>query len=168
MSWWPESWTAVLLPQGAILELFVRGTVVYFALYLVLRLVGRRLIAQFSMSDVLFVFLVAVAVSDGLTGPYYGVADAVISSSVIVGWDLAVDWLGFRFETLRDLLRPDTRKIIHDGRLLVDNARASLLTRSEIMEKLRLRGVSSFEEVEEAYLEPDGSFTVVPRTRAER
>lgn len=165
MSWWPASWTTVFIPHGPILELVVRGTAVYLALYAVLRLVGRRVVAQFSMSDVLVVFLIAVAAGDGMTGPYSGVGDAVISGSVIIGWDLVVDWVGFRFESLRGILRPPPRKIIADGRLLVDNARASLLTRSEIMEKLRWHGVGSYEEVEEAYLEPDGSFTVVRRDR---
>lgn len=163
MSWWPESWTTVLVPDAPLAELLVRGTAVYFFLYAMMRVAGRRLLGRFSMSDTLVILLIAVALRDGITGPYQTVGDALISGAVILAWDLVVDRIAFHSDRARPILRHRSKPIILDGTLLAENARASLLTRTEILQNLRRYGVSSCEQVREAYLEADGSLTVVPK-----
>lgn len=150
-----------MMPDAPLVELVVRGTAIYFFLFAVLRVAGRRLLGGFSLSDMLVMLVLAVAIRQGLTGPYDSVGDAIVSGTVIVGWDWAIDQLAFRWGTVRRLVHYPPQKIIEEGRLIVENARANLLTRTEIMEKLREAGVASLEQVGEAYLEPDGSFTVV-------
>lgn len=160
MSWFPESWGQVLIPQAPVAELVVRGTVIYWFLFVVLRAGGRRLLGRFAMSDILAMLILAVAVRQGLTGSYDSVGDALISGAVILAWDLAIDEMAFRWGPFQKLLRYPPQTIIREGRLIVENARANLLTRTEVMEKLRDAGVASLDQVRAAYLEPDGSFNV--------
>ncbi len=163
MTFWPDSWSAILRPDAPIAELIVRATAIYLFLFVLLRVVGRRLLAGVSMSDILVVFLLAVAVREGISGGHRSVGDAAILAVVILAWDLVIDRLAFHVAWLRKILRQNPTRIIDHGDLLVENARALLLTRADITTKLHEQGVSSHAEVEEAWLEPDGSLSVVVR-----
>lgn len=165
MSWWPHSWRAVLVPDAPIAELVVRGSAIYLFLFALMRAAGQRLLARFAMSDILVVLLLAVAVREGLTGGHRTVGDAMVLALVILGWDLAIDRLAFHLPALRSILRHDPTLVVHQGHLVVENARALLLTRAEVLEKLHAQGVSSHDQVEDAWLEPDGSLSVVRRER---
>lgn len=163
MTFWPNDWAAILIPEAPIAELIVRGVLIYGLLYVGMRVAGRRLLGKFAMSDILVVLLIAVALRDGITGEYQTVGDAAISGAVILGCDMIVDRLAFHFPALRGLLRHQPLAIIRDGQLLRDNARAHLLTHHEIMGRLREEGLTSLDQVKEARLEQDGSFSIVPR-----
>lgn len=163
MSLWPTDWGAVLAPQASLAELLVRGTLIYAFLFVAMRIAGRRLMGRFAMSDALVMLLLAVAVREGLTGDHYGVADAVISGATVLGWDVLIDRAVFLFPALRRPLRPDPVLIVERGRLIVENAREQLLTRAEIMAELRRHGLDSLEQVKHAYMEQDGSISIVPR-----
>lgn len=161
MEWWPADWSAILVPEAPLAELVVRGTLIYAFLLVMMRIAGRRLLGRFSMTDILVTLLLAVAVRDGLTGPYQTVGDAAVSGAVILGWDIVLDRLAFTSGLARRVLRHGPLKIIEEGELLEDAAKENLLTEAELMEKLRARGVTSVSQVSEAYLEQDGSFTVI-------
>lgn len=163
MTLWPTDWGAVLAPQASLAELLVRGTLIYAFLFAAMRIAGRRLMGRFAMSDALVMLLLAVAVREGLTGNHFGVADAVISGATVLGWDVLIDRAVFLFPTLRRPLRPDPVPIVEHGRLLVENAREQLLTRTEIMAELRRHGLDSLDQVKRAYMERDGSLSIVPR-----
>jgi uncharacterized membrane protein YcaP (DUF421 family) len=163
MSFWPRDWSAILLPDAPIAELLVRGTAIYFFLFVLMRIAGRRLIARLAMSDMLVMLLIAVAVREGITGDYYTLGDAGISAATILTWNLVIDRVAFSVPLLRRPLRHPPVTVIRDGRLLVENARSHLLTRMEIMARLREEGLTSLEQVREANMEPDGQISIVPR-----
>ncbi len=162
MTFWPQDWTAILVPDAPLAELLVRATAIYWFLYLLMRLAGRRLLSQLAMSDMLVMLLLAVAVREGITGEHYTIGDGVICGVTIVAWNMIIDRLAFHFEWLRKPLRHSPIPIIQDGALLVENARDQLLTRQEIMQRLRNEGLTSIGQVRAAHMEPDGSFSVVP------
>jgi len=163
MSLWPTDWGAVLAPQASLAELLVRGTLIYAFLFAAMRIAGRRLMGRFAMSDALVMLLLAVAVREGLTGDHYGVADAAISGATVLGWDVLIDRAVFLFPVLRRPLRPDPVPIVERGHLIVENAREQLLTRAEIMAELRRHGLDSLDQVKQAYMEQDGTMSIVPR-----
>jgi uncharacterized membrane protein YcaP (DUF421 family) len=164
MEIWPNDWGAILVPEGPVAELLVRGTVMYFFLYVLMRMAGRRLFARLAMSDILVMMLIAVAVREGITGEHYAIGDAMVSGATILAWDIIVDRIAFRFPSLRRTLRHRPVPIVRDGQLIVENARAHLLTRTEIMERVREEGLSALAQVQEAYMEPSGTLSIVPRS----
>ncbi len=163
MTFWPTDWPAVFLPDAPVFELILRGTLIYLFLFLVMRLLGRRVFGGFALSDLLVALLLAVAVREGLTGGFRTIGDAFISGATIIFWDRFIDRLAFHVPPLRKLLRQHPTLLIRDGELIIENARSQLITRAEIEEKLRAKGIASMKEVLEARLEPDGSFSVVTR-----
>jgi uncharacterized membrane protein YcaP (DUF421 family) len=156
-------WRGMLRPEAGLLEIFIRGTVVYIALFLLLRLVLRRQSSDLGVTDLLVVVLIADAAQNAMADDYASLPDGVLLVTVIVFWAWALDWLGFRFPFVERLLKPPKLPLVEDGRLRRDNMRSELLTIEELRSQLRQQGIDDLAEVHRAYMEPDGKVSVLRR-----
>jgi uncharacterized membrane protein YcaP (DUF421 family) len=145
------------------LELIVRGTAMYFFLFLLFRLVIKRRIGSIGMADMLVLVIVADAAQNGMAGEYRSITDAFILVGTILGWNFLFDWANYRFAWLQRWLEPDPLLLIRDGRVLWRHLRLERVTEKELSAKLREHGVTDVGEVARAYMEPDGAVTVIKR-----
>ena len=144
-------------------ELLVRGTLMYWFLFLVLRFILRRDTGNAGISDILFVVLLGDAAQNGMIGEGETVGDAVLLIAVLVVWNYALDFLGYHVRFFEWLTDPPPICIIRDGRLLRRNMRREHLTDTEIEAKLRGEGIDDVRKVKRMFLESDGSFSVLRR-----
>src|SRR5258706_14982666 len=75
------------------LELVVRGTAMFFFLWLLFRVVIKRRIGAIGMADLLVLVIIADAAQNGMGGKYTSVTDAGVLVSTIVQWDYLFDWI---------------------------------------------------------------------------
>jgi uncharacterized membrane protein YcaP (DUF421 family) len=154
-------WEGIFLPTIPVLELILRGTLVYLGLFLLLRLILKRESGTVGLADLLFVVLLASAVQNSLLGESQSVMDGFVLVATIVIWNYGLNWLGYRFPKFNRLVHPAPLKLVKDGQLLYRNMRRELITESELMTQLRKQGVDDFSHVKEAYMEGDGSISVI-------
>ena len=145
------------------LELIVRGTAMYFFLFLLFRVVIKRRVGSIGMADMLVLVIVADAAQNGMAGEYRSITDAFILVGTILGWNFLFDWANYRFAWLQRWLEPDPLLLIRDGRVLWRHLRLERVTEKELSAKLREHGVTDVGEVARAYMEPDGAVTVIKR-----
>ncbi|HET7288501.1 MAG TPA: hypothetical protein VFI71_13565, partial [Pyrinomonadaceae bacterium] len=98
-------WEAVFWPSGSLLEIILRGTLVYLFLFVVLRFL-RRSAGAIGISDLLVVVVIADAAQNAMGADYRSVTEGFVLVATIVTWDFFFDWLAFRFPSLRPILRP--------------------------------------------------------------
>src|SRR5215510_9656083 len=98
-------WRSVFFPSVGVAEIFLRGTIVYFFLFFILRLL-RREAGAIGISDLLLVVLIADAAQNAMSSDYKSVTDGLILVSSIAFWDYFLDWLGYRFPSVRRFIRP--------------------------------------------------------------
>lgn len=163
--WLPADWGAIFLPSTPILEIVVRGSVIYLVLFFGLRFLLKREATEIRLTDLLVVVLIADAVQNGMAGEYTAVPDALVLAATIVGWSMLLSFVSYRFPRVRRVIEPQPLLLIKDGRLLPKNAASELLTRDEIMGQLRAQGVERIEDVKEAYMESNGIITAIPREK---
>jgi uncharacterized membrane protein YcaP (DUF421 family) len=156
-------WGKVFLPSNSALEIVVRGTAVYFFLYVILRFL-RRGAGAIGISDLLVVVLIADAAQNAMSADYTSVGDGLILVTTIIGWDYLLDWLSFRYPALDKLLRPRAVLLIKNGRLQVRNLRQQMISKQELLGELREQGVANIEDVKYSYMESDGHISVVQRS----
>jgi len=145
------------------LELFVRGTALYLFLFAVFRVVIKRRIGSVGLADILVVVLIADAAQNGISGEYRSITEAFVVVGTIVGWTVLIDWLCYRVPALQGWLEPPPLLLIDRGRVLWRHLRVEFMSGSELESKLREHGITDPAQVEKAYLEPDGQFTVIRR-----
>ena len=141
--------------------MIARGSAMYWFLFLLFRLVIRRRVGSPGMADILVLVIISDAAQNAMSGNYVSVPAGMVLVATIIGWNVALDWVGFRFPALERLLLPPPLLLVRDGRMLRRNMRQEFLTEMELTAKLREHGISAIHEVERAYMEPDGEITVI-------
>src|SRR3954471_22244442 len=71
------NWNSVFIPDTPLLEIVVRGTVVYLAIFMLLRVVLKRQSGNLGMSDLLVVVLIADAAQNAMAAEYKSVPDGI-------------------------------------------------------------------------------------------
>ena len=158
------NWKAMFVPATGLAEVALRGSLVYLALFAILRFMGRRQAGHFGPADLLVIVLIADAAQNALGADYRSVTEGVFLVVTIVAWDYALDWLAWRYPSLRSILKSPSLKLIENGRILHRNLRAEMLGQEELLSQLREEGVEDVEEVKVARLEGDGRLSVIKRS----
>jgi uncharacterized membrane protein YcaP (DUF421 family) len=144
-------------------ELVIRGTAMYFFLFLLFRVVVRRRVGSIGMADILIIVIIADAAQNGMAGEYRSVTEAFILVGTLIGWNMAIDALAYAFPPLQRVLEPPPLLLIQNGRVLRRNLRTEFVSDEELKSKLREHGVTDPREVDKAYMEPDGQVTVLKK-----
>lgn len=150
----------MLIPQSSILEMIVRGTVMYLGMFILLR-IFRRQAGSVSIADLLLIVIIADAAQNGMAGEAKSVTEALVLIVVIIFWDYLLDWLGFRSKVLQRVLEPQSLVLIRNGRLQRRNMDKEMITEEELLGQLRQQGVEHPGEVKECRLESNGEFSVI-------
>jgi len=154
-------WSKLFVPEHSVLEMIVRGTLMYLALFILLRLMGRRQSGSLGTADLLVIVLIADAAQNGLARTYASVTEGIALVMTILAWDYLIDWARYRFPSWRPLLTPPALPLIRNGRLLRKNMHREFITEEELLSQLRGHGVESPSQVKRAQLEQDGRVSVV-------
>jgi uncharacterized membrane protein YcaP (DUF421 family) len=147
--------------QAGFAEMIVRGTTMYWVLYALLRISGRRDLGSLGVADMLVLVLVADAAGNAMSGDSYSLGDGIIVVTTIVGWSYLLDRVSYHIPALRRVLEPQRVCLVRDGQVVVSGLRREHISRGELMEQLRLKGVDSLADVKRAYLESTGEFSVI-------
>ena len=161
---WTIDWYAVLIPTHSVLEMVLRGTVMYFVIFGLMRVVLKRQAGGIGTADVLVIVLLAEVAGNGFSSHYKSVIEGAVLVGTILFWTYAIERLVHRFPAVERLLRPPTLLLIEDGKMLRNNMRAELDTKDELMAQLRENGVESCAEVKSACMEADGMISVIKKT----
>jgi uncharacterized membrane protein YcaP (DUF421 family) len=155
------SWNEMWIPTMSLIEIFIRGSVVYLALFMYFR-VMRREAGGIGITDVLVVVLVADATQNAMANEYKSITEGLVLVASIGFWDYLFDWLGYRYSFFARLLRPPPVLLIRNGRLMRQNMKKELITEDELMSQLREQGIEDPGRVRKCYLEGDGHLSVIP------
>lgn len=146
-------------------EIIIRGTAMYWFLFIVFRFVIRRDIGAVGIADVLVLVIVADAAQNAMSGEYTSVTDGMVLVATLIAWNVFLDWLSFRFPRFRRFAEPQPIRLIWKGRLIRSNMKRELITDDELWSKLRQSGIESLDEVKEAHIEADGQISIVKYKR---
>ena len=157
-----NNWNEVFVPSVHVLEIILRGTLIYLFLFILLRL-RRRQAGTLGISDLLLITILADASQNAMAGEYKSITDGIILILTIFGWDYLLDWLSYRFPKLHHLTHPPSLVLIKDGRLLKRNLEQEMMTEQELMMKLREQEVDDVKKVKLGQLEGDGRVSVIKK-----
>ena len=155
-------WRGMFVPHVSLLEIVLRGSIIYLAVFALMRIARGRHAGQMGLADILVIVLIADAVSNGMASEYRSIPEGLVLAGTIFFWSFALDWLAYHVKWLRKILEPGPRCLIRDGSIQRDAMHYELLTRDNLMALLREHGIDSVSKVRRAYIEGDGSLSVLP------
>ncbi|HEV7700998.1 MAG TPA: hypothetical protein VGO43_12265, partial [Pyrinomonadaceae bacterium] len=88
-------WHSMFVPTESIVEILIRGTIMYLGMYAILR-IFRRQSGSIGVADLLVIVVIADAAQNGMAGDSRSITEALLLIVTIVLWDFFLDWLGFK------------------------------------------------------------------------
>jgi uncharacterized membrane protein YcaP (DUF421 family) len=143
------------------LELFIRGTLMYWFLFLLLRFILRRDTGSAGISGILFLVLLGDAAQNAMIGKGHTILDGGVLIATLAAWNLVLDWAGTHWKFVARLTDAPPVLLVRRGRLVDRNMRRELVTREEIESKMRSQSLESLNQIKAMYLEGDGTFSVI-------
>jgi uncharacterized membrane protein YcaP (DUF421 family) len=144
-----------------VVELVLRGTLVYWLLFLIFRFLLRRDVGAVGIADILLLVIVADAAQNAMSGGYDTFAEGAILVLTIVLWNWLLDVLSYQFVAVRRFTTPGRLALVRKGVAQRRNMRREFITMDELRQKLREQGIEKLADVKAAYLEGDGEISVI-------
>lgn len=161
-------WGAVFMFSVSPVELFVRGTLVYWCLFCIFRFFLHRDVGELGIADLLVLVIIADASQNAMGSEYKSVSDGFVLIATIAGWSYLFNYLSFRYPLFRRFTAPGPLCLIRDGKRLRHNMRRQFITDDELDAMIRSHGIERTADIKRAYLESDGQLSVIPYRSEER
>ena len=141
-----------------ILEKLARPVIVYLVLVVLLRIFGKRELAQLNPFDLVVLLSLSNTVQNAIIGEDNSVTGGVIGA---VGL-LAINWIVvrmlFRSPRLTRLLEGRATLLIRNGQVDQKALQRESMTREELVEVVHRQGFEHIHQVRKCELEPNGTF----------
>jgi uncharacterized membrane protein YcaP (DUF421 family) len=146
------------------MDIVLRGIVVFFALYVLMRIIGRRELSKLEPFDLILLIILGDAVQQGLTQDDYSLTGGLLAVGTIAVLQVTVSFLNFRFPRLRPVLNGEPIVIVQDGKPIEKNLRRERLTLDDLAESARMQGIGSLDEVAWGVLETSGTISFIKKS----
>lgn len=140
----------------------VRTAIVLIALFVGLRLLGKRKIGELQIWDLMLVLVISNAVQNSMTEGIGPLPVALVSAStlLLLGWLVARVLV--RHPAWESRIMGSPTVLVEHGRLIRRNLSHEHVDEQEVMMALRQQGLAALNQVRLAILEIDGTISVVP------
>ena len=145
------------------MDLVLRAIVLFAAVYLLLRVVGRRELAEMEPIDFVLLIVLGDAIQQGLTQDDYSVTGALVTITSIAAIQVALSYVAFRSKRMRVILEGEPVILVEDGRVIERNLRRARLAVDELAEEARLSQIASLGDIQWAVLETSGKISIIPK-----
>lgn len=149
-------------PPLFLLEIVFRIFVIWLWTLILLRWIGGRSVAQLSLTEFLLVIALGSAVGDSLFYPDVPLLHAMLVVLGIVSLDKLVDVIIRRWSKAKAIIDGLPTEVLRHGQILTDGLSVNRIGGHELMEMLRLKGVTNLASVSHAYVEPSGQLSAFP------
>ena len=146
------------------MDLVFRATAVFFFIYLVTRVIGRRELASLEPFDLILLVVIGDLVQQGVTQSDYSVTGAFTVIATFSALTVLVSYVSFKIRKLRLTLDGQPIVLVMDGKVLEGNLKRERMTVDELEAEVRLQQTESIDDVKLAVLETGGNISVIPKS----
>lgn len=143
------------------MDIVIRATVIFFALYVLVRMLGKRELAQLTPFELLVLVVTGDLIQQGVTHNDFSLTGAILAVATFAFWASVLSWMTYLSRRAERFLDGQPRVIVRGGKIVRENLRHDRLTESEIQSEMRLAGIAHLRDVAWAILEPRGKMSFI-------
>lgn len=147
------------------MDLVLRAAVVFFFIFLITRVVGRRELSTLEPFDLILLVVTGDLVQQGITQADTSVTGAATVIATMAALTVAVAYASWRFPKLRGVLEGEPVILVQGGSPIERNLRRERVRASEVEAQARVAQCPSLDGVEWAILETDGRISIIPKAK---
>jgi uncharacterized membrane protein YcaP (DUF421 family) len=140
-----------------------KALTVYIALWAIIRLSGRRTMAELSTFDFVMFLIIGGATQRALIGQDYSLINAFVVIATLFAVDILVGFLERDYRPFDKIIKGVPTILIEHGRTLNGRMRWARVTKEELLEAARAaHGLEKLDQIKFAILEAGGDISIIP------
>jgi len=144
------------------MDLVLRAVIVFFAIFVVTRAVGRRELSTMEPFDLILLIVTGDLMQQAITQSDYSVSGGLTVLATIALLTVALSYASFKVPKLRPVLDGEPLVLVQDGEVIVRNLRRERITIDELLAEARQQQIGSLTHVRLAVLETNGKISIIP------
>jgi uncharacterized membrane protein YcaP (DUF421 family) len=155
-----DMWKAIFVLGAPVAEKVLRPVIMYVFLVVLLRVFGKRELAQLNPFDLVVLLSLSNTVQNAIIGNDNSLSGGLIGAFTLVALNYLVVRFLFRHRRLDEILEGEPTVLIEKGQVVQKALAGEMLTRPELLTVLHRQGFSEIDEVDRCVLEPGGTFAI--------
>jgi uncharacterized membrane protein YcaP (DUF421 family) len=143
------------------MDLVLRAIILYFLIFLVARVIGRRELSSLAPFDLILLIVLGDAIQQGLTQDDYSVTGAIVVVATLAVLQVGTSYVSFKWPPARRVLEGHPIVLVEDGSFIESNMKRERMTPEEVAEEARQQQIESLDRVKWAILEPSGKISFI-------
>ena len=143
-----------------LLEIILRTAIMFLAIIIGLRVLGKRGVKQLSMFELVVIIGLGSAAGDPMFNKDVGIISSILVFIIIILLYSIVTYFIGRSKKFEKLVEGSSICLIRNGEFSIDNFKKENLGSDEFFAELRLKGVSQLGQIEMAIEEISGEISV--------
>lgn len=146
------------------MDAVLRAAAVYAFLLIIMRISGKRTLAQVTAFDLVLLLIIGESTQQALLGDDFSITNAFIVITTLIGIDIALSLVKERWPRLGTITEGKPLVVVHDGQPLDQAMKWARIDVGDVLEEARAtQGLERLEQVRYAILERDGSISIIPQ-----
>ncbi|WP_455543600.1 DUF421 domain-containing protein [Intestinibacter sp.] len=142
--------------------IFLRSIVLYIAVLISMRVMGKGEIAEMNCFDLVITLLIAEVASMPMENNDIPMINGIAALTGLVAMQTIISFLSLKFRKISIILSGKPSILINRGQIDYNELRKERVSIKELLEQLRIQGFFNIKYIQYAILETDGSLSVVP------
>jgi uncharacterized membrane protein YcaP (DUF421 family) len=151
-------------PGLPLAEKILRPVIVYAALVVLLRVFGKRELAQLNPFDLVVLLSLSNTVQNAIIGEDNSVSGGLVGAVALLAANYVVVRFMFKHRRLDQLLEGEPTTLVENGKVCNEGLARELLTVTELQTVAHRQGFARLDDVQTCVLEPGGTFFIEGRT----
>jgi len=143
-----------------LLEKIIRPIIIYAFLVILLRVFGKRELAQLNPFDLVVLLSLSNTVQNAIIGDDNSVSGGMIGAITLLVTNYLVVRYLFRHRRLDQMMEGKPSTLIKEGHVCKKEMARELLTTAELQSVIRRQGFEGIHDIETCILEPGGAFSL--------
>lgn len=146
------------------LVVFIRSIILYIAVLVALRIMGKGEIAEMNCFDLVITLLIADVASSPMENNDIPLIYGIASVTGLVFMQTLISILSLKLKFISRIVSGKPSILINKGKIDYKVLKQEKITINELLEQLRVQGYFNIKYIQYAILETDGGLSVVPTT----
>lgn len=147
-----------------VLEKMARPVIVYLALIILLRVFGKRELAQLNPFDLVVLMSLSNTVQNAIIGNDNSLIGGLIGAATLLSVNYLVVRFLFKHRRLDQIIEGEPTTLIEKGQVIREALAKEMLTENELRTVAHRQGFAHISQIDKCVIEPGGTFFIQGKT----
>lgn len=145
------------------MEAILRAAIIYFFLLIMVRVSGKRTLAEITIFDFVLLLIIGDASQQSITGQDYSIINGMIVIVTLILLDTLLSFIKVKSKKAEKILEGSPVIILENGECIKQNLKATGIDEEDILEAARKEhGLENLSQIKYGIMEKDGVISIIP------